>query len=489
MGKNMYKTFRSAREVWHQAEEALLYSPNLSRHARPIGADPKREFAESPELRRRFEEELAKTAHLDPKQGFGATSVGIARGRRGWLRDLVFSGDQLDLTRAENAQPAILTCTMAFLTVLRKEFSVDLVADHMDTAAGHGTGNYASMVAAGACDLSDVVRLLRHRGLVSSHFLRKSPVLYPPGCNPPASIYETWGFSNAGSGKGATLVSRDAGGIPDMGGEEATQAEIAAQSDESRTQGAGAGTAAGWRRTQMSGVVIKPGKLQAALMEVERINNSIKAGRVDEIHPDEFVEVANYNSSLQIVLAGTKVGVSYACDILRARGLGAKAVNLPVSGPYHTSIMRDAADFLIPAVATLPLQNPHGLDLISSFNGEVLPNVRSIREDLNGAFARPVRWHDSIETMVQRGVERFICLGPGRACAHLLSKELAYRDRIAAQQHERGLAPPSEKEFEVWSVASVEDVLQLGGVLQRISDADGIKRPDPPPMRDDVIAI
>ena len=374
---------------------------------------------------------------------------------------------------------------MAFLTVLRDEFSVDLVNDHMHIAAGHGTGNYAAMIAAGACDLTDAVRLLRHRGLASSHFLSKSPVLFPPGSKPPASIYETWGFSNAGSGKGANFVNT-ASGTGYAG--DSVQAENAAQNDPSRKQDGDNNAESGWRRSQMAGVVIKPGKLQAALMQIERINSDLKAGRVPQIHPDEVVEVANYNSSLQIVLGGTKVGVSYACDILRAKALGAKAVNLPVSGPYHTSIMRDAAKFLKPAVAYLPLHDPKGLNLISSFDGEPLPDARSIREDLYGAFARPVRWHDSIETMVQQGVERFICLGPGRACAHLLSKELAHRDRIAQQQHERGLAPPPTAEFEVWSVASVEDVLQLGGVLEKISAANGSVRPEPI-VSDNMIAI
>ncbi|KDN38036.1 FabD/lysophospholipase-like protein [Tilletiaria anomala UBC 951] len=484
MGKNMYKTFRSARAIWHTAEEALLWTPgrqyrNQRGPTSPFGA-PFEEYAKSSEQRELFEEELAKTAHWDPKQGFAATGTAVTRGKRGWLRDLVFSGDQLDLTRAENAQPAILTCTMAFLTVLKEEFNVDLVADHMDTAAGHGTGNYATMVAAGVCDLTDAVRLLRHRGLTSSHFLAQNPVLFPPGCKPPLSVYETWGFSNAGSGKGATLLNGSAGL---RSGTRAVQDE---EMNETSTMEGLSGH--GWRRSQMSGVVLKPGKLQAALAEVERVAADIKAGRVPEFHPDEFVEVANYNSSLQIVLAGTKLGVSYACDRLRAKGLGARAVNLPVSGPYHTSIMKEAADFLKPAVEYLPLRDPCGLELVSSFSGAILPNVQYIRDDLSGAFARPVRWHHSIETMVLRGVERFICLGPGRACAHLLSKELAYRDRLARADHEAGRAPPPQAEFEVWSVASVEDVLQLGGVLDRISAADGRARLRPQ-IRDDVIAL
>ena len=89
MGKNMYKTFRSAREIWHQAEEALLWSPNP--HQTHPNLHTKGDSADNPEMRAKFEAELAKTAHMDPKQGFGASGTGITRSRRGWLRDLVVS--------------------------------------------------------------------------------------------------------------------------------------------------------------------------------------------------------------------------------------------------------------------------------------------------------------------------------------------------------------------------------------------------------------
>lgn len=222
----------------------------------------------------------------------------------------------------------------------------------------------------------------------------------------------------------------------------------------------------GWKRTQMSGVVVRPGKLAATLKEVEQVASDIRSGKVNGVARDEVVEVANVNSEIQIVLSGSRVGVSYCCDRLRARNLGARAVNLPVSGAYHTSLMRAASDFLRPAVEHLPIRDPEGFGLVSSMDGSILDDCNSIRNDLSGALAKRVEWLASIETLLAQGVERFICLGPGRACAHLLSKELAYRDRMRQD---------SPSAFEVWSLATVEDVTQLGNALAKISNpADSI---------------
>lgn len=448
MSKDLYKKFRSARSIWHQAEEALMSTPGHNSHHFIQG-----DRASSIEQREMFEAELAKTRHLDSKSGLLASGTAVARGRRGWLRDLVFSGDQLELTRAENAQPAILTCTLAFLQVLRKDFSIDLIKDHVQWAAGHGSGVYAALVGSGAVDLHDAVRLLRHRGLTASEYTANHPVLFPPGCKKPDSIYETWAFANAGSGKGADLAEEIAIGTapPAAGGQEEAKGHR------------------GWKRTQMSGVVVKPGKLQAVLNEVKQVAQDIRDGKVIGVATDEVVEAANVNSQLQIVLSGSRVGVSYCCDRLRSKNLGARAVNLPVSGAYHTSLMSEASTFLRPAVKYLPIADPQGFSLVSSVNGNVLPDGESIRNDLSGASAKPVAWLSSIDTLIEQGVERFICLGPGRACAHLLSKELAYRDRKRLAQ---GLELNSA--YEVWSLATVEDVEQLAESLVKLSHQDAI---------------
>lgn len=350
--------------------------------------------------------------------------------------------------------------------MLRKEFSIDLIKNKVQFAAGHGSGTYAALVGSGALDIVDAVRLLRHRGLISSHHVYNHPTLFPPGCRRPDSIYETWAFANAGSGKGAELLldehlALNAGGVPPTSG--ASDGEVAAR--ESLSQDLDRSPSRrGWKRTQMSGVMVRPGMLSSVLDEVRLVQSEIRAGLIPGVAPDEVVEASNINSSLQIVLSGTRVGVSIACDRLRMKNMGARAVNLPVSGPYHSSLMSGAV--LGPALANLPLRDPDpALKLVSSVDGSLLNTAEDVRADLTGALAKPVRWLDAVNQLRRQGVERFVCLGPGRACAHLLSKELGYRDRIERAKGEKG----EKKEYEVWSVATVEDVSASKGARWRDS--------------------
>lgn len=335
MSRDIYKAFRSARSVWHRAEEALTYTSNSYVH-HPQSNDR----AMTLDQRRLFEAELAKTAGMDRKKGFAASGTAVARGRRGWLRDLVvrspftcfldalvqlshfvsaasqFSGDQLDLTRAENAQPAILTATLSFLAVLRKEFDVDLVSEHATWAAGHGSGTYAALVASGALDLSDAVRLLRHRGLIASKHLSEHPVLFPPGSTPPASVYETWAFANAGSALAGMSTEADAAAAvaadtaraaPRTDGDVARTESSAQDLGRPQPTSVAEGYAAprrGWKRTQMSGVVVRHGKMDALAQEVERVSKEIREGRVPGVARDEVVEIANFNSVSCVVPFG-----------------------------------------------------------------------------------------------------------------------------------------------------------------------------------------
>ena len=101
----------------------------------------------------------------------------------------------------------------------------------------------------------------------------------------------------------------------------------------------------------------------------------------------------------------------------------------------------------------MPLREPDATrPIVSSVDGTVLRSAMDVRYDLGHALSTPVRWLDTIETLVSQGVRRFVCLGPGRALAHLLSKELAFRER--SQPGEQSL----DTDFEVWSIATANDV-------------------------------
>lgn len=433
MARDLYDAFPSAREVWHQAEECITKFIQ-GEEVTNASAHPNRHA---------FETYLAQHHNLDAIVRSSNTVI-----KPGWFMDLVFRGMQLELTRAENAMPAILTATLSFLSVLRKDFGVDLVKSHMQWAAGHGSGIYAALVAAGFLEPYDALRTMRYRGLEAMKCLMEHPVLFPEGCDRPASLYETWAFANSSSGKGRHIVTEMEGKPP------------------------------GWRGTQVSAVVVRPGNLERALNEVQAVQNDIREKRVPGIACDEFVEVSYINSQVQLGLSGTGVGVNYACDRLRFKGLGARAVNLPISGPYHTSFVEAGNKAFSHIVDVLPLREPvPDLHIVSSVNGKELTSLDDVRYSLRVALSSPVRWLDTISTLVHHGVKRFVCLGPSRAIAQQLSRELALRDRAQAMQASpdiqarAGTLDEEASQFEVWSITTAEGMEQFANALRTLPPA------------------
>ncbi|WFD21445.1 [acyl-carrier-protein] S-malonyltransferase [Malassezia equina] len=442
MAHDLYNEYKAAREVWEEAE----YHLSSFFQGKPVQGAP-----DHP-LRDAFEQQLLQGQALDRH----VRPPGANRSP-GWFTDMVFGGSQLELTRPENAMPAILTVTLSFMRVLRREFGVDLIKDHIHWAAGHGSGVYGSLIATKSLLFCDALRAVRYRGLEAARCLEHHPILFPEGCERPASMFETWGFTNISSGKGGQLhVTSD---------------------DVTRDQP----QKAHWRGTQVSAIVLRPGMLDRALQEVQALQHEIEQGAVPGIAPQEFVATANINSQVQIVLAGTTVGVNYACDRLNFRGIGARAVNLPVSGPYHTSFVDEAAHAYGRVVDVLPIEPPSSsMRLISSVDGREIKTVDELRHDLRIALNKPVCWLKTIDTLVSQGVKRFVCLGPGRTIAQQLSRELGLREQArvkAAGPHalaRKGTLDEEASEFEVWSIATAEGLNQLVSAVRGLS-------PAPPP--------
>ncbi|WFD07603.1 [acyl-carrier-protein] S-malonyltransferase [Malassezia vespertilionis] len=445
MSEDLYNLYPSARRVWHQAEKTLTAFIK----GQPVdGGDAFQPGAS----REKFEKQLLVGTALEKKLNKDMPL------HQGWFLDLVFRGDQLQLTSAENAKPAIFTCTMALLTVLQEEFGINLAEEKIDWVAGHGTGEYAALVIAKSMHFNDAIRAIRYRGLEVMNSLANNPVLFPEGCTRPESVYETWGFTNAASGKGNRLLGEEEGVV----GALATQ-----RSNDGRRSSY-------WKGTQVSAVVLRPGRLDDALQEVEVVQSEIRNGAIPGVACDEFVAVSNINSQLQIVVSGTRVGVSYLCDRLRFKQLGARAVNLPVAGPFHTSMVADAAKAYKALVDEIPIA-PHtsSMHSVSSVTGEVHNDVERTREDLGKALALPVLWMKTINTLIENDVHRFVCVGPGRACAYQLSKELAFREQKKEPHGIRMNPSPTAdtldlpgSEYEVWSVSTSQTLEQLAHALK-----------------------
>lgn len=132
------------------------------------------------------------------------------------------------------------------------------------------------------------------------------------------------------------------------------------------------------------------------------------------------VQVANLNCPGQIVISGTAEGVKLASE--RAKDHGAKrAIPLSVSGPFHSSLMRPAASKLGVELAMIPLREPK-VPIIANVTAKPVESADEIRKLLIEQVTAPVRWEESIRTMLDLGVDTFIECGPGNVLSGLIKK-------------------------------------------------------------------
>lgn len=133
-----------------------------------------------------------------------------------------------------------------------------------------------------------------------------------------------------------------------------------------------------------------------------------------------LVEPANVNCPGQIVVSGSKAGI----DAVAARGkeAGAKrVVPLEVSGPFHSSLMKPAADGLREVLAGVPVRDA-AVPVISNVTAEPVQDAETIRRLLAEQVVSPVLWEDSVRKMLDLGVDTFVEIGPGSVLSGLIRK-------------------------------------------------------------------
>ncbi len=126
----------------------------------------------------------------------------------------------------------------------------------------------------------------------------------------------------------------------------------------------------------------------------------------------EVVEAANYNDPKQTVIAGSKAGVDKACEILKAKG-AKRALLLPVSAPFHSSLMRPAAERLRERLESVAIAPPR-IPVVDNIDAMVKQEPAAIRDALVRQAFGPVRWVDVVEAIRARGVQTLIECGPGK---------------------------------------------------------------------------
>ena len=134
----------------------------------------------------------------------------------------------------------------------------------------------------------------------------------------------------------------------------------------------------------------------------------------------EVVEAVNFNDPMQTVIAGSKAAVDKACEVLK--GLGAKrALPLPVSAPFHSSLMRPAAERLKAALAGIELAAPR-IPVVNNVDVALESDPERIRDALVRQAAGPVRWVECVQALRARGITHVIECGPGKALAGMTKR-------------------------------------------------------------------
>lgn len=244
------------------------------------------------------------------------------------LSSMIFEGDAEELTLTYNAQPALLTTSIA---ILKKFEESGIKADY---AAGHSLGEYTALVAAGALSFQDAVYAVRKRGELMNEAVP------------------------AGEGAMAAILGLD----------------------------------------------------QAALLEVTK----------EVTESGHLVELANLNCPGQIVISGTAKGVELASE--KAKEKGAKrAIALEVSGPFHSALMKPAAEKFTDVLSKLDITDAK-TPVISNVTADIVTSRDAIETKLIEQLYSPVRFEESVERLVALGVTMFIEIGPGKVLSGLVKK-------------------------------------------------------------------
>ena len=134
----------------------------------------------------------------------------------------------------------------------------------------------------------------------------------------------------------------------------------------------------------------------------------------------EVVEPANINCPGQIVISGHRAAVERAMALGAQRG-ARRVVELDVSGPFHSSLMRPAAEAFARHLAEVELRDPEAA-LAANATAEYVSDAAGIRSVLVKQLYSPVRWEETIQRLIADGVEAFVEVGPGRVLAGLIKR-------------------------------------------------------------------
>ncbi len=140
----------------------------------------------------------------------------------------------------------------------------------------------------------------------------------------------------------------------------------------------------------------------------------------DESAQGQVVQAVNFNTPEQTVIAGHAAAVQRAAEAAKAKG-AKRAVMLPVSAPFHCSLMKPAAERLGQRLSELALSSPQ-MPVVNNADVACLNDPRQIREALVRQAASPVRWVETMQAMAAQGISQVYECGPGKVLAGLVKR-------------------------------------------------------------------
>ena len=169
------------------------------------------------------------------------------------------------------------------------------------------------------------------------------------------------------------------------------------------------------KRADLMGAT-KGGSMAAVLNATEE---QLKAG-LEEGSKVGYVDVANYNSPAQVVITGADDAVKAASDYLLANGVR-RVVPLAVSGAFHSKFMEEAGKEFAAFVSELELNNA-SIPVITNVDAQATTNADDFRAKMPKQIYSSVHWTQTIQKMIEEGVDTFIEIGPGKVLAGLNKK-------------------------------------------------------------------
>lgn len=170
------------------------------------------------------------------------------------------------------------------------------------------------------------------------------------------------------------------------------------------------------KRGELMGDASDNGKMAAILgLDLEKVQ-----AICDEASAKGIVEIANLNCPGQIVIGGEADAVTYACEVAKSHG-SKRALILPVSGPFHTSLLKETAQTFGRLLEIQDLKEPQ-IPIVLNVLGNYYQPTLNLKDLMVKQMASSVKWEASIRQMIKDGVDTFIEVGPGKTLSGFVKK-------------------------------------------------------------------